>query len=247
MADRRRHRPGHRAQDPDDGDAAAGRGVSQPRRHGGGAGRRGGLSQPGSVRDRGADHADRQPVDHQHPAGQPDRDGPRRRHRRDHLLGLGDRLPQAQRQHVGQADPAAAAARDQPRHAGRDPRADRLLHPGPGAVGLLHGHGAELRDRLPADHPDRRRRHAGRDLDAQQLFGLGRGGDGLHAAQQRDDHHRRAGRKLGRDPQLHHVPGDEPQLHLGHRRRLRRRSPAAATRRRSTGRTSAARPRTRPS
>ena len=38
----------------------------------------------------------------------------------------------------------------------------------------------------------------------------------------RDDHHRRAGRKLGRDPQLHHVPGDEPQLHLGHRRRLRR-------------------------
>ena len=27
----------------------------------------------------------------------------------------------------------------------------------------------------------------------------------------------------GRDPQLHHVPGDEPQLHLGHRRRLRRR------------------------
>ena len=82
---------------------------------------------------------------------------------------------------------------------------------------------ARLRHRLPADHPDRRRRHAGRDLDAQQLLGLGGGGDGLHAPQQRDDHHRRAGRKLGRDPQLHHVPGDEPQLHLGHRRRLRRR------------------------
>ena len=39
----------------------------------------------------------------------------------------------------------------------------------------------------------------------------------------RDDHHRRPGRKLGRDPQLHHVPGDEPQLHFGHCRRLRRR------------------------
>ena len=96
--------------------------------------------------------------------------------------------------------------------------------------------GARLRHRLPADHPDRRGRHAGRDLDAQQLFGLGGGGDGLHAAQQRDDHHRRAGRQLGRDPQLHHVPGDEPQLHLGDRRRLRRGDAvAAAKRRRSTG------------
>ena len=85
-------------------------------------------------------------------------------------------------------------------HARRDPRPDRLFHPGPVAVGVLHRRGAELRHRLPADHPDRRRRHAGRDLDAQQLFGLGGGGDGLHAAQQRDDHHRRAGRKLGRDP-----------------------------------------------
>ena len=38
-----------------------------------------------------------------------------------------------------------------------------------------------LRHRLPADHPDRRGGHAGRGLDAQQLFGLGGGGDGLHA------------------------------------------------------------------
>jgi H+-translocating NAD(P) transhydrogenase subunit beta len=91
---------------------------------------------------------------------------------------------------------------------------------------------ARFPDRLPADHPDRRGGHAGRDLDAQQLFGLGGGGDGLHAAQHRDDHHRRAGRQRGRDPQLHHVPGDEPQLHLGDRRRLRRRnrSRAAAAR-----------------
>ena len=197
---RRNHRPRYRPQDPDDGDAAAGRRLPQPRRHGRGAGRRRGLPQPGSVRDCGADHADRQPVIHQHLPAKPDRNGSRRRDRRDHLLGLGDRLPQAQRQHVGQADPAAAAPCHQSRHARRDPRTDRLLHPGPGAVGVLHRRGPELRDRLPADHPHRRRRHAGRDLDAQQLFRVGRRRDGLHAAQQRDDHHRRAGRKLGRDP-----------------------------------------------
>ncbi len=37
----------------------------------------------------------------QYPHGQPDRNGAGRRHRRDHLLGLGHRFPQAQRQHVG--------------------------------------------------------------------------------------------------------------------------------------------------
>ena len=41
-------------------------------------------------------------------------------------------------------------------------RADRRLH------------------RLAPDHGDRRRRHAGRDLDAEQLLGLGGGGDRLH-------------------------------------------------------------------
>ncbi len=71
---------------------------------------------------------DRQPIDHQHLPAEPDRDGARRGHRRDHLLGVGDRLPQAQRQHEREADPVAASARHQPRHAGRDPRADRLLH-----------------------------------------------------------------------------------------------------------------------
>jgi H+-translocating NAD(P) transhydrogenase subunit beta len=50
------------------------------------------------------------------------------RDRRDHLFGLGDRLPEAQRQHVGRADPAAGAPRDQPRHDRRDPRPDRLFH-----------------------------------------------------------------------------------------------------------------------
>ena len=67
----------------------------------------------------------------------------------------------------------------------------------------------------------RRRRHAGGGVDAQQLLRLGRGGHGLHARQRPADRHRRAGRLLGRDPLLHHVPGDEPQLHERHRRRLR--------------------------
>ena len=72
-------RPGHRAAHPDDGDAATGRRLPQPGRHGGGAGRRGGVPQSrrrsGSSMPSGAD-----------PSGQPGRDGPRRRDRRDHLL-----------------------------------------------------------------------------------------------------------------------------------------------------------------
>ena len=106
--DRRRHRPGHRPADPDDRDAAAGRGIPLAGRHGGSAGRRRGLprilvgvrassTSPARILRR-----------------QPDRDGPRRRDRRDHLLRLGDRLPQAQRQHEREADPAAGAALDQP-------------------------------------------------------------------------------------------------------------------------------------
>ena len=82
--------------------------------------------------------------------------------------------------------------------------------------------------RRAADHADRRRRHAGRHLDAQLLFGLGGGGHRLHARQSRADHHRRAGRLLGRDPLLHHVQGHEPLVHLGHPRRLRRRGRGAA-------------------
>jgi len=64
-----------------------------------------------------------------------------------------------------------------------------------------------------------------------------------------DDHHRRAGRLVGRDPVLHHVQGDEPQLHLGDRGRLRRGAEAAqrTVRRRSSVRGSADRRKTRPS
>ena len=64
--------------------------------------------------------------------------------------------------------------------------------------------------RRPPGHGDRRRRHAGRRLDAQQLLGLGGGGGRLHARQRPADHHRRAGRIERRDPELHHVPRDEP-------------------------------------
>ena len=64
--------------------------------------------------------------------------------------------------------------------------------------------------RLPADPADRRRRHAGRGLDAELLFGLGGGRHRLHPGQHRADRHRRAGRLLGRDPELHHVQGHEP-------------------------------------
>ena len=77
--------------------------------------------------------------------------------------------------------------------------------------------------RRASDRADRRRRHAGRGLDAELLFGLGSGSPWLHARQPRADHHRRAGRLVGRDPVLHHVQGHEPLLHLGHPRRLRRR------------------------
>jgi hypothetical protein len=73
------------------------------------------------------------------------------------------------------------------------------------------------RRRLPArrahGHGDRRRRHARRRLDAQQLLRLGRLGRRLHARERPPHHHRRARRLLRRDPQLHHVPGDEPLDH----------------------------------
>ena len=72
-------------------------------------------------------------------------------------------------------------------------------------------------------HPDRRRRHAGGGVDAQQLFGLGGGGHRLQPEQQHADHRRQPGGQLGRDPELHHVQGDEPLVLQRHPRRLRRR------------------------
>ena len=109
---------------------------------------------------------------------------------------------------------------------------DRLVLRGAAARRLL----ADRRGVVPArrldHHPDRRRRHAGRDLDAQFLFRLGGGRHRFHARQFGADHHRRAGRLLGRDPVLHHVQGHEPLVHLGDPRRLRRRSGGPCRRRR---------------
>ena len=46
---------------------------------------------------------------------------------------------------------------------------------------------------------------------------------GFMLSQRPADRHRRAGRLHRRDPVVHHVPRDEPQLHQRHRRRLRHR------------------------
>ena len=80
------------------------------------------------------------------------------------------------------------------------------------AAGVLH--------RLSPDHGHRRRRHAGGGVDAQLLLGLGSRSHRLHARQRPPDRHRRAGRLLGCDPELHHVQGHEPQLHQRHPRWL---------------------------
>ena len=142
------------------------------------------------------------------------RDLPRHPDRRHHLHRLDRRLRQARRPHLLEAADAAEPARDQHRRraalpAARHPLLQRRRHLDDGARRAdrrLH--------RLAPDHGDRRRRHAGRDLDAEQLLGLGRGGDRLHPLERPAHRHRRAGRLLGCDPHLHHVPGDEPQLRL---------------------------------
>ena len=92
---------------------------------------------------------------------------------------------------------------------------------------------------------DRRRRHARRGVDAEQLLGLGRRGVGLPAVQRPAHRHRRARRLLGCLPVLHHVQGDEPVVHLGHRRRLRDRG-RARPRTRTTASTARSPPRAPP-
>ena len=201
LGDRRRHRRGDGQARADDGDAAA-RGrlplAGRPRRRARGGGARSMRRRPSASAPTGA-----------HPRRLAVRDGARRRHRRDHLHRLGHRLPEARRAHVGQADHAAAAApASTSRSAVAARRAARRRSSAPRAmllfwlivlVSFVLG--------VLAHHPDRRRRHAGRRLDAQLLFGLGRGRHRLHARQPRADHHRRAGRLVGRDPVLHHVQG----------------------------------------
>src|SRR3546814_1454717 len=58
---------------------------------------------------------------------------------------------------------------------------DRLFPCRPEPLGVLDGDGTQLPDRLPSDHPHRRRGHAGRGVDAEQLFGLGGGRHGLRS------------------------------------------------------------------
>ena len=91
---------------------------------------------------------------------------------------------------------------------------------------------ARAAPRLAPRRLDRRRRHARRRLDAQQLLGLGGGRGGLPAQQRPADHHRRARGLLRCVPVLHHVQGDEPLVHLGDRRRVRRRGRHRGRRRR---------------
>jgi NAD(P) transhydrogenase subunit beta len=79
---------------------------------------------------------------------------------------------------------------------------------------------AALLHRLSPDHGDRRGGHAGRGVDAEQLFRLGGGGDRVLVVERPADRRRRAGGLLGCDPELHHVQGDEPVVHLGHPGRL---------------------------
>ena len=64
--------------------------------------------------------------------------------------------------------------------------------------------------RCDTDPANRWRGYARCGVDAELLFGLGCSRDWVHAFQPGPHHCGCAGRVLGRDPQLHHVPGDEP-------------------------------------
>jgi NAD/NADP transhydrogenase beta subunit len=82
-----------------------------------------------------------------------------------------------------------------------------MLHSFVGLAAVLIGYATYV-----GGNGHRRGGHAGRGVDAEQLFRLGGGGDRLSLVERPPDRHRRAGGLVRRDPELHHVQGDEPQF-----------------------------------
>ena len=118
-------------------------------------------------------------------AGHPSRrDLHRRLDRRGHVLRIGHRVRKLSARISGKPLLLPGRHCDQPRRlAGRSSWFDRVVRASPpispACCSLVMSTRAAVRP-APGDG-DRRRRHAGRRLDAQQLFGLGGGGDWLHA------------------------------------------------------------------
>ena len=223
-ADRRDgHRRGDRAVPrrprADDRHARADRAVPQLRRPRRGAGRLERLPRGRSRRRSGGGGG----VDPS-AAGHPPRRG---RHRRVHRRGDLHRLDRGLGQAVGAVQVRAAGAAGQelpePGRAGRVRRAHGVVRhrPDPRRADRRHRHRAAAG--CAPGRLDRRRGHAGGRVDAQQLLRVGRGRVGLPARQRPADHHRRARRLVRCVPVLHHVQGDEPLVHLGHRGRVRHR------------------------
>ena len=204
----------------DDRDARADRPAALVRGSGRGAGR---LERLPARRGRPRRRRGRGPAD----AG-PDRDPLRRGlhrcvHRRGHVHRLGRGVPQAGGADQVQPVDAARQERAEPRRAGRVRRAHRVVRHRSPAVAADRGHRSGPGAGVAPGRLDRRRRHARRGVHAEQLLRLGGGRVRVPARERPADHHRRAGRLLGCLPVLHHVQGDEPVVHLGHRWRLRHR------------------------
>ncbi|EAY62788.1 NAD/NADP transhydrogenase beta subunit [Burkholderia cenocepacia PC184] len=223
-ADRRRRCRGiRRRARRDDEDAGTRRGDALADRSRGRVHRVCGGVGAGSVRARAAGRG----VVELHPVRQPRRAVHRHVRRRDHVLRVGDRVRQA----VGQVQVPAVSGRagrvcrpapDQPDARDRDAR---LRHPvlhHAGVAAVHHHDGDRVRARRADHHPDRRCGHAGGRVDAELVLGLGRGRHRLLAEQRDADHRRLAGRLVGCDPVVHHVPRDEPLVLQRDPRRVRR-------------------------